>query len=290
MLRTYVASSAARALERPRHGLVAGDRRPRPATDREVRVAADRVGLAQVAVGDVRGDADAAGVGDRLVDRDPVDVAGEDRALEVAVDDHDARALRHAEVVDQRAVVRELVEADRLDDDAPVVAVGALERVADVAVVVGQRAPRLGVLRRGRRARAPCAPSARRRRSSEASRAPRPEPPRSACSRAWSRAPRWSRCRSPEWRSRCASGLTPAAFLAASTALPRPVCGVALATGVVVVLVVGGGTVSLFGRSTVNQAARNTTAPMRRMRTGWEIWLTSQSIGISQPGVELHGV
>ena len=49
-----------------------------------------------------------------------------------------------------------------------------------------------------------------------------------------------------------------------------------------IVLVVNGGTVSLFGRSSVNQAARNTTAPMRRMRTGMEIWLTNQTIGISE--------
>ena len=48
-----------------------------------------------------------------------------------------------------------------------------------------------------------------------------------------------------------------------------------VAVVVVGVVVVAGGTSAAFGRRSVNQAARNTTAPTRRMRMGGEIWLTA---------------
>src|SRR3954447_23026426 len=49
--------------------------------------------------------------------------------------------------------------------------------------------------------------------------------------------------------------VAPATALAFATALPNEVCGWAVAAG-------GISTLAGFGRSTVNQAARNTTAPM----------------------------
>ena len=56
-------------------------------------VRADRVGLGQVGSLMYGFGAAAAGVGDRLVDRDAVDVAGQHGALELVVDDDDARRL-----------------------------------------------------------------------------------------------------------------------------------------------------------------------------------------------------
>ena len=117
--------------------------------------------------------------------------------------------LVDVEVVDQRAVGGELGQpATCLTNDLAVVAVDLAQGVADVAVVVGERAPRLGVRRRTRRARAPCAPRARRRRPSEAWRAPRPGCAIGGGLRAWRRARSWSRRRWPAWRrSRSAGGL-----------------------------------------------------------------------------------
>ena len=68
-------------------------------------------------------------------------------------------------------------------------------------------------------------------------------------------------------------------------ALKSPAVDAGVAAGVGAVAT--GATASSFGLSTVNQAARKTTAPTSRMRMGGEIWLTSRSSARERPDLEL---